>query len=300
MVILRTCKPSNYQIMRILPICAASGLFLGITSAAPLKTAVVTTVVNDVKLSERSAAAKPIGVGQAMGGSSTLLTGRKSRAALTFPDKTVSRVGANSVFRFSSGSRDMEISQGSFLLQVPKGAGGATIRTSTVVAGISGTTTMMEFNPGISVKFICLEGTAKLTNKKGDSVQIPPGHMLMMHPDAPKFPRPVMVDVKRMLKTSALADEGAFGGLEPEAMAAISETIARQMQGKRDGSLQPAGLGGSGDVANNGSKNNGNGSGSVGGPRTLLPEAESSGKYPGFGPSLRTQNAGKGSHGSAN
>lgn len=252
MVVLRISKHSNFKIMKIIQICAVSGFFIGVANAAPLKSAVVTTVVNDVKLSERSGVAKAIGTGQTMGGTSTLLTGKKSRAAMTFPDKTVSRVGANSVFRFSSGSRDMEISQGSFLLQVPKRAGGATIRTSTVVAGISGTTTMMEYNPGISLKFICLEGTAKLTNKKGDSVQIPPGQMIMMHPDAPKFPRPVMVDVKRMVKTSALADEDTFGELEAEAEAAIDETVAKQMEGKRDGSLQPAGQDEGGEIKDNG------------------------------------------------
>lgn len=259
--------------MKILHICAATGLFSAITHAAPLKSAVVTTVVNDVKLSERSGEAKPVGTGQTMGGSSTLLTGRKSRAALTFPDKTVTRVGANSVFRFSSGSRDMEISQGSFLLQVPKGAGGATIRTSTVVAGITGTTTMMEYNPGVSLKFICLEGTAKLTNKKGKAVQIPPGQMIVMHPDAPGFPRPVMVDVKRMLKTSALADDGTFGDLEAEAEAAIDETIARQMEGKRDGSLQPAQQEEGGDIRDNG--------------RTMISEAHAKqpdSQSPGTGP----------------
>lgn len=240
MVVLGISKPSKFKIMKIAKICAVTGMFIGIANAAPLKTAVVTTVVNDVKLSERSRAAKAIGTGQTMGGSSTLLTGKKSRAELTFPDKTVSRIGANSAFRFSSGSRDMEIQQGSFLLQVPKGAGGATIRTSTVTAGITGTTTMMEYNPGIWLKFICLEGTAKLTNKNGDSVQIPPGQMIMMQPDAPRFPRPVIVDVKRMVKTSALADKDAFGELAPEAEAAIEETIAQQTEEKDDGSLQPA------------------------------------------------------------
>ena len=251
--------------MKILIICTVSALIISNTNAAPLKTAVVTTVVNDVKLSERSEAAKPIGTGQTMGGTSTLLTGRRSRAALTFPDKTVSRVGANSVFRFSSGSRDMEISQGSFLLQVPKGAGGATIRTSTVVAGITGTTTMMEYNPGVSVKFICLEGTAKLTNKKGDTVKVPPGQMIIMHPNAPKFPRPVIVDVKRMVKTSALADKDTFGALEPEAEAAIDETVARQKDVKRDGRFRPAALADGGEIKDNG--------------RTLLPEAS----YPSHG-----------------
>lgn len=248
--------------MKIVQICAVSGFCIGMANAAPLKSAVVTTVVNDVKLSERSEAAKAIGTGQTMGGSSTLITGKKSRAALTFPDKTVSRVGANSVFRFSSGSRDMEISQGSFLLQVPKGAGGATIRTSTVVAGISGTTTMMEYNPGISLKFICLEGTAKLTNKKGDSVQIPPGQMIMMQPDAPRFPRPVIVDVKRMVKTSALVDKDTFGDLQPEAEAAIDETVAEQTEEKNNGNLQPAQQNEGGDIKDNG--------------RTLLSETYSS------------------------
>ncbi len=288
-VVLSILKPLKSKIMKIVQICAVSGLLIGMANAAPLKTAVVTTVVNDVKLSERSEAAKAIGTGQAMGGSSTLITGRKSRAALTFPDKTVSRVGANSVFRFSSGSRDMEISQGSFLLQVPKGAGGATIRTSTVVGGISGTTTMMEYNPGISLKFICLEGTAKLTNKKGDSVQIPPGQMIMMHPDAPGFPRPVMVDVQRMMKTSALADKDTFGELEPEAVAAIDETVALQADGKRDGSFQPAVQVNGGGIIDNGS-----GGGNSDNGRSLLSETYYT--YPGFGPSRRTSAAGGGNH----
>lgn len=223
-------------------IALAAATSMAAATAAPLKSAVVTTVVNDVSISEKGAAASKIGTGAKFTGSSTLLTGNASRAAMTFPDKTVTRVGANSVFRFSSGSRDMEISQGSFLLQVPKNAGGAKIRTATVTAAITGTTTMMEFNPGKYIKFVCLEGTARLLNKKGGSVDVPAGRMLVMHPDAAEFPRPVIVNIAKMMKTSALADEKTFGALEPEAEEAIDDTIARQLDQRRNGDLLPAGL----------------------------------------------------------
>ncbi len=226
--------------MKTITLLAVATLSLGIANAAPLKSALVTTVVNDVRLSEKSSEAKSIGTGTRMTGSSTLLTGRKSRAAMTFPDRTVTRVGANSIFRFSSGSRDMEIKQGSFLLQVPKNAGGATIRTATISAGITGTTTMMEYNPGKYIKFVCLEGTAELTNQQGETVAVPAGRMVVMHPNAPRFPRPVIVNVSKMMKTAALADKDEFGGLSPEAEQAIEGTVAQQKKAQDEGDLQPS------------------------------------------------------------
>ena len=156
----------------------------GSAMAAPLKSASVTKVVNDVRISKNSAAAQSATMGQRMTGKSTLLTGRGSRAELTFPDRTVTRIGANSVFRFSSASREMEIERGSFLLNVPKNAGGAKIRTATVTAAITGTTTMMEYSPGQWLKFIVLEGVAKLSNDNGDTINVPPGQMIIMHPNA--------------------------------------------------------------------------------------------------------------------
>lgn len=221
---------------------AAAALSLTDATAAPLKSAVVTTIVNDVKVSEKRAAAQPISTGVKMTGASTMLTGTASRAEMTFPDNTVTRVGANSIFRFSSGSRDMEIDQGSFLLQVPKNAGGATIRTATVTAGITGTTTMMEYNPGKYIKFICLEGTAKLTNRKGDKVAVPAGHLLVMHPDAATFPRLAIINVAKMMKTSALTNKKTFGKLQPAAEMAINETVAQQKKEESDGNLTPAGF----------------------------------------------------------
>ncbi|QTN30947.1 FecR domain-containing protein [Akkermansiaceae bacterium] len=211
-------------------------------TAAPLKTAIVTTVVKDVKMSENRAAPRSIGEGTKMTGASTILTGNASRAAMTFPDRTVTRVGANSVFRFRSGSRDMEIAQGSFLLQVPKNSGGAKIRTATVTAAITGTTTLMEFSPGKYIKFICLEGTAELINRKGEKVSIPAGYMLVMHPDDESFPVPVQINIEKTMKTALLADRGIFGDLDEAAKEAIDRTIAAQREGRINGDLHPSGL----------------------------------------------------------
>lgn len=242
-------------------------LAIGNLSAAPLKTAVITTKVEDVKVSEKSAAALPASVGQKLGAFSTLLTGRGSRAELTFQDKTVTRIGANSVFRFNSGTRDLAVEKGSFLLQVPKNAGGATIRTATVTAAITGTTVMMEYNPGKWIKFVCLEGSATLTNQKGDKLVISAGQMLVMNPDAESFPELIIINIKRMIESSKLMDDGVFGDLDQDAMNAIAETIAGQLQRRRVGELIPQGpMRDSPDPREEG---NGNPNGS--GNRTVLP-----------------------------
>ena len=86
-------------------------------------------------------------------------TGVESRAELTFTDQTLARLGANTIFSFSGGTRHLELSGGAMLLRVPKDAGGAQINTVAVTAAITGTTVMLEFHPDAFIKFIILEGT---------------------------------------------------------------------------------------------------------------------------------------------
>lgn len=207
-----------------------------IAIAEPLKTANLSTVVKDVKLSKSSSAAVPANTGQTVSDSTTVLTGRDSRAELSFTDQTVTRIGANSVFRFGKSERDLEIEKGSFLLQVPKNVGGAKIRTATVTAAITGTTVMMESGPGW-IKFIVIEGEAALTNIKGNRVVVHSGEMIVMDPNAEKFPVVVLINLKKLLETSNLMDEKTFGPLNPNAIRLISEAIAKQMEDRRKGGL---------------------------------------------------------------
>jgi len=206
----------------------------------PLKSAKITQAVNDVQLFPEGSSARAAAVGDSVSGSTSVQTGRRARAELTFTDNTVTRLGQNSVFSFRSGGRDMELTQGSILLQVPKTNGGATIRTATVTAAITGTTVMFEFSAGKWIKLITLEGTQKLfINGRKNPVLVPAGQMIIMHPDGQVVPNPVTIDLARLLATSALGGKGQFGPLSPKAEALIQETINQQKQEKENGSLIP-------------------------------------------------------------
>ena len=232
----------NIMKMRNLIWIVLGSFAVGVLSAAPFKSAVISKTVNEVKVSESSKEARSASSGQIIGKSSTVLTGRESRAELSFTDKTITRIGANSVFSFKSGTRDMAINQGSFLLQVPKNAGGATIRTATVTAAITGTTTMMEYSPGKWIKFICLEGEAELSNKFDDKVRIGYGMMIVMNPNAKKFPKPVFVNLEKLVKTSKLMDLKIFGNLNSVAVSLIDQSSENQLERRREGILIPGRL----------------------------------------------------------
>jgi hypothetical protein len=206
----------------------------------PLKSAKITQAVNEVQLFPDGASVRSATVGDTVSGSTSIQTGRRSRAELTFSDNTVTRLGQNSVFSFRAGGRDMELSQGSILLQVPKSNGGATIRTATVTAAITGTTVMFEYSAGKWIKLITLEGTQKLfINGRKDPVLVPAGQMIIMHPDGQVVPNPVTIDLARLLATSTLGGKGLFGPLSPKAEALIQESIDHQKDEKNNGNLIP-------------------------------------------------------------
>ncbi len=212
-----------------------------------LQSATVTSRVNDVRLYQPQKSGRQAKLGDHVSGHTSVQTGRRSRTELTFQDQTISRLGANSTFSFRRGSRDINLNRGSILLQVPKSAGGATIRTATVTAAITGTTLLMEYNIGQWVKLITLEGTVALQlGDKGAKggifggpkrVKVPAGKMIVMRPDGAIITRPVDVDLKRLLATSLLAGDKAFGPLSDEALRHIARAVAAQEKLKRRGIL---------------------------------------------------------------
>jgi hypothetical protein len=204
--------------------------------AAPLNEATVTRVVNKVEIIPANAAPQPADLGEVIRGRTGVRTGGNSRAQLTFADQTLARLGANTLFSFERGTRSLDLERGSILLEVPKDAGGATIRSAPVTAAITGTTLMMEYSPGNpgAVKLIVLEGTVRLSlaGRLGESVLIGPGQMIAVAANARSLPDPVTVDVKRILKTSKLVKEGDL-----ESMGLIMETVETQQQMLADGQL---------------------------------------------------------------
>lgn len=219
----------------ILPVLFASSAL-----GAPLQSAKITQAVNDVKILSQSSSPRAATIGETVSGSMSVQTGRKSRAELAFQDDTLTRLGQNSIFSFKKGGREVELQRGSVLLQVPKGAGGATIRTATVTAAITGTTSMFEYSPGQWVKLLTLEGTQKLYLKGQKApVLVPAGQMIVMHPNARAIPAPITIDVAKLLATSTLAGNKVFGPLPASSNKAIAQTVEQQDNAKRKGSLTP-------------------------------------------------------------
>lgn len=210
-------------------------------TADTLRTAKVTAAVNEVRIYPESNTSHAASIGEKVDLPTSVQTGRQSRAELTFNDNTITRLGQNSIFSFREGGRNVELKQGSVLLQIPKNAGGATIRTATVTAAITGTTLMIEYNPGKWIKVITLEGTLKLKLNEGkQTVSIPAGKMIIMPPNAKAIPEPVTVDIAKLLATSLLIGHGNFAPLPPQAREFIQQTIQGQLLAKQQGVLLPS------------------------------------------------------------
>ena len=189
---------------------ALSILTAAAATAGPLTEAKVTKIINDVSVVEPSSGARKAELQEVIKGQTGLKTGIKSRSELMFQDNTLTRIGPESYFSFKPGTRDMTLQEGTMLLQVPKGLGGAKIRTAAVTAAITGTTIMLEYRPNRNIKVLVLEGSLRLSSNGslGDSVVLTAGKMVIMPANAKRIPDPVSVDIKKVMKTSSLVNMG--------------------------------------------------------------------------------------------
>jgi hypothetical protein len=173
---------------------------------AQLQEARVTQVVNDVKLLLEQAAPRPAAISDLVRHGTAVRTGSQSRSELTFADLTITRLGANTIFSFKEGTREMNLIDGAILFQVPKGSGGATIRTVGVTAAITGTTGIAEFHPATNShpqpfsKWLCLEGTFHLYLPNRQSVELGPGKMVTA--DGKSFSKVLTFDIAKLVSTS--------------------------------------------------------------------------------------------------
>ena len=202
------------------------------TTAAELKQATLTQIINDVKLLPAGEAPKPAAINDQVANGTTVQTGLDSRTELTFADRTLARLSANTIFNFK-GTRNLELAEGATLLQVPKGAGGAKISTAAITAAITGSTVIVEYRPHAYIKFISLEGTARLYLKHrwGESVLVRAGQILITNPDAKSLPDPVDVDLDRLLKTARLILD--FPPLESRSLIARESEKQQHAKSKR-------------------------------------------------------------------
>jgi hypothetical protein len=174
--------------------------------AIQFKEARVSQIVNDVKVLLEQAAPRPAVVSELVRSGSAVRTGTQSRSELTFPDLTITRLGANTIFSFNEGTREMNLVDGAILFHVPKGQGGATIKTVGVTVAVTGTTGIGEYhpatarNPHLFSKWLCLEGTFRVILANGQSVELGPGKMVTT--DGTSFSKVSDFDIAKLVKTS--------------------------------------------------------------------------------------------------
>ena len=172
-------------------------------SAAELKKAHVSQVIQDVRLLGSNAASRPAVVNDSIGEGTAVRTGTASRAELTFADLTITRLGENTVFSFSAGTRELNLSSGAVLVEVPPKGAAVKIKTPAVTASITGGTAL--FSKGPPAKFMVLEGTGTFypTGHPEEAVTLHGGEMVMMTADG-HITQPTKFNVQLVLSTSHL------------------------------------------------------------------------------------------------
>jgi hypothetical protein len=173
--------------------------------ATELRAAHVTQIINDVKLLPGQATARPAVVNDSVSAGTAVRTGVESRTELTFTDLTITRLGANTVFSFNGGARQVDLGSGAILVQVPRNGAEVKIRTSAVTAAISGGTALFESNKGLPTKLLMLEGIGRFypNGHPEDAAIVHGGEMVMMTADG-QITRPTKFNAALVYKTSKL------------------------------------------------------------------------------------------------
>lgn len=131
--------------------------------ATPLTESTFTEIINDVATVSTTGNATPSKVDEVLKAPDRVRTGPESRAELTAPDDTITRVGANTIFSFGDSGRTLNLEQGNVLFHSPKGMGGGTIKSGGAAAAVLGTTLVVSATPDGGFKVILLEGRGKVT-----------------------------------------------------------------------------------------------------------------------------------------
>jgi len=210
-----------------------SAILLASAAASPLRAASFTEaeftrLFNEVKVLKSNVAPRDAVVGGQIDAVTSVATGEDSRAEMRFPDKSLTRLGANSRFTLRGDKRTLELDEGVMLLQVPKKMGGAKVRTAAVTAAVTGTTVLFEYVKGGFVKLIVIEGSVDLyfNDKPGVFKTVNAGEMIIMQVDSNFIPDPVDVDLNLLLRTSKLisADDVGTPNLKQVAEAAKEQS----------------------------------------------------------------------------
>jgi hypothetical protein len=197
-------------------------------SADQSQQARVSQVIQDVRLMKAQGAPRPAVVNDTVTQQMGVRTGTESRAELTFTDLTITRLGANTIFSFKEGARELDLTSGAVLLEVPPKAPAVKVSTSAVTAAVTGGTAL--FATGPPTKFMVLEGTGTFfpAGHPEKAATLHGGEMMMMTANG-RTTRPEKFDVKLVVQTSRLIKGFAPLANMPLILDVVNLQIAEQL-----------------------------------------------------------------------
>jgi hypothetical protein len=192
--------------IKLLRAVALAGVALPL-HAAPLTESTFTEVIKDVNvIASADKSTAPAKVNNPFKAPDLVRTGADSRAEMTAPDQTVTRVGANTVFSFEPAGRNLRLEQGSVLFHSPKGLGGGTIQSGGAVAAILGTTLIATATADGGFKVILLEGKGQVTLPNGKSVTLKAGQLVFVLPGGTTFSPVLDINLDKLVAGSLLVN----------------------------------------------------------------------------------------------
>ena len=173
-------------------------------AAAPLTESTFTEIINEVNTLSAAGDATTAKSGDILKAPQRVRTGPQSRAELTAPDMTITRVGANTVFSYADSGRTLNLEQGNVLFHAPKGLGGGTIKSGGAAAAVLGTTLTVSATTGGGFKVILLEGKGKVTLPNGNSATLKAGQEVFVLPGGKSFSKVFDINLDNLVAGSSL------------------------------------------------------------------------------------------------
>jgi hypothetical protein len=222
----RSASKARFGVLLLVCFLAAGPL----SNGAPLRSARVSAVIHDVRLLPSNAAPRPAAVNDNVGLGTAVRTGTESRAELTFADLTVTRLGENTIFSFNERARELNVTKGAILLEVPSKAPPARINTAAVTAAVMGGTAL--FATGPPTKFMVLEGVGTFypAGHPEKAVTVHAGEMVMMNADG-HITEPTKFNVQLVLETSQLIIDFPDLANLPLILDVVNQQLAEELAG---------------------------------------------------------------------
>src|SRR5216117_1040435 len=186
-------------------ICTLLAARLGSASAAQFSESTITEIIKDVNvIPATTTASSPAALNQLVKAPDMVRTGADSRAELTAPDNTITRVGANTGFSLETKDRVLNLQQGSLLFHSPKGVGGGMIKSGGASAAVLGTTLLVASTADGGFKVILLEGRGRVGLPNGRSAELRAGQIVYVLPGGNSFSGVLDIDLAKLVAGSLL------------------------------------------------------------------------------------------------